>query len=286
MTTLATTMTQCIRLSVCTVAGLAVSTATADMPITITLAVDDGPMIFIEKDYTEKNNGVFHYIGEYLDPNGQWRASWNYSIDPDAGDDASMLGSARVVSTSNQSHDFMFRIEVPLCPQIEQESIAGAFVVVAIQTNHAGGTMSNVGSNAIWSMLADGQVAKELFHPPFLLGSTGSGSASLTNQFGVPMPSYHSVPFEQTVGLQHVFRLTSGDIATFDTTLVVGALDDLDLRSCEHLLGDLNNDGVVNVQDLLILVQQWGRCNACTADLNDDGVVNIADLMLLMANWS
>jgi len=52
--------------------------------------------------------------------------------------------------------------------------------------------------------------------------------------------------------------------------------------------GDLNNDGVVNVSDLLILLGAWGTCpnaSTCPADLNDDGVVNVSDLLLLLGNW-
>jgi hypothetical protein len=52
--------------------------------------------------------------------------------------------------------------------------------------------------------------------------------------------------------------------------------------------GDLNNDGVVNVSDLLILLGNWGPCpvgTACIGDLNDDGQVNVSDLLILLSNW-
>ncbi len=53
-------------------------------------------------------------------------------------------------------------------------------------------------------------------------------------------------------------------------------------------LGDLNCDGVVNVFDLLILLENWGTCppaGECVGDLNDDGVVNVFDLLILLENW-
>ena len=52
--------------------------------------------------------------------------------------------------------------------------------------------------------------------------------------------------------------------------------------------GDLNGDGVVDVFDLLILLEQWGICadpDNCPADLNDDGVVDVFDLLALLENW-
>lgn len=52
-----------------------------------------------------------------------------------------------------------------------------------------------------------------------------------------------------------------------------------------RLLGDLNDDGVVNVSDLLLLFGQWGPCAGCAADLNHDGSVNVSDLLILFANW-
>ncbi|TVQ56417.1 MAG: hypothetical protein EA377_02220 [Phycisphaerales bacterium] len=51
---------------------------------------------------------------------------------------------------------------------------------------------------------------------------------------------------------------------------------------------DLNCDGVVNVFDLLLLLENWGACanpGNCPADLNDDGQVNVFDLLVLLENW-
>lgn len=53
-------------------------------------------------------------------------------------------------------------------------------------------------------------------------------------------------------------------------------------------LGDLNNDGVVDVLDLLILLGSWGACpksGPCPADLNNSGVVDVQDLLILLSNW-
>ncbi len=49
--------------------------------------------------------------------------------------------------------------------------------------------------------------------------------------------------------------------------------------------GDLNNDGVVDVSDLLLLLSEWGACNGCAADLDDSGFVDVSDLLLLLSAW-
>ncbi len=51
--------------------------------------------------------------------------------------------------------------------------------------------------------------------------------------------------------------------------------------------GDLNGDGVVEVNDLLIIIAGWGVCSGdCPADLSGDGFVDISDILLLLSYWS
>lgn len=53
-------------------------------------------------------------------------------------------------------------------------------------------------------------------------------------------------------------------------------------------VGDIDGDGSVGANDLLILLASWGPCppkGECPADLNDDGSVGAADLLILLANW-
>jgi hypothetical protein len=46
---------------------------------------------------------------------------------------------------------------------------------------------------------------------------------------------------------------------------------------------DINGDEVVNTEDLLILLGNWG--NAGDGDIDGNGVVNTADLLMLLAAW-
>jgi predicted outer membrane repeat protein len=58
----------------------------------------------------------------------------------------------------------------------------------------------------------------------------------------------------------------------------------------DQIVGDLNDDGSVDVLDLLALLAAWGPCPPppadCPADLDDDGVVGVVDLLTLLANWT
>ena len=49
---------------------------------------------------------------------------------------------------------------------------------------------------------------------------------------------------------------------------------------------DINVDGNVDVNDLLILIADWGTCtDNCVGDVNEDGTVDIEDLLVLIAAW-
>lgn len=49
---------------------------------------------------------------------------------------------------------------------------------------------------------------------------------------------------------------------------------------------DLNNDGVVDVSDMLILLSDWGPCpSRCSADLTGNGMVDVSDLLVLLGHW-
>jgi hypothetical protein len=49
---------------------------------------------------------------------------------------------------------------------------------------------------------------------------------------------------------------------------------------------DIDGDGVVDINDLLLLISAWGSCDACEADINVDGAVDVQDLLSLIAAWS
>ena len=46
-------------------------------------------------------------------------------------------------------------------------------------------------------------------------------------------------------------------------------------------MADINNDGVVNILDLVLVASQFGTTGPSAADLNGDNTVNIQDLVLV-----
>jgi agmatine/peptidylarginine deiminase len=53
-----------------------------------------------------------------------------------------------------------------------------------------------------------------------------------------------------------------------------------------QVAGDVNGDGLVNVEDILQVMGHWGSCSlSCPEDLDGDGIVGVTDLLIVVANW-
>jgi len=71
------------------------------------------------------------------------------------------------------------------------------------------------------------------------------------------------------------------------TSFAGTAVDSTSVFTAVAHLGDANRDGVVDLQDLSIITNNWqkARDNWATGDLNRDGVVDLGDLSLVTNNW-
>ena len=59
-----------------------------------------------------------------------------------------------------------------------------------------------------------------------------------------------------------------------------------EVREPPELTADVNGDGLVNIQDLVLVASSFGKTGQPAADVNGDGVVNIADLVLVAGGLS
>jgi hypothetical protein len=64
-----------------------------------------------------------------------------------------------------------------------------------------------------------------------------------------------------------------------------GLYDEDDPDCAETCPEDIDGDGEVDFNDLLILLASWGPCPGCPADIDMDGEVDFNDLLLLLAAW-
>ena len=64
-----------------------------------------------------------------------------------------------------------------------------------------------------------------------------------------------------------------------DGTVLLWALTPASTPEPEKLTEDVNGDGTVNIQDLVLVASNLGATGENAADVNGDGVVNIQDLV-------
>ena len=86
-----------------------------------------------------------------------------------------------------------------------------------------------------------------------------------------------------TVRLRWTMGTTDGSV-----TYSGWNLDDVEVRGLlesKGIPGDFNLDGVVNGEDLTLLLSKWGPCNGCIEDVTGDGQVGGADLTIVLTNW-
>jgi choice-of-anchor B domain-containing protein len=76
-------------------------------------------------------------------------------------------------------------------------------------------------------------------------------------------------------------------------SIVEAGIDGVEVRQYQctpvGVPGDATGDGVVNIDDLLMVINSWGACaSPCPADMTPtpgDGIVNIDDLLFVINNW-
>ncbi len=71
-----------------------------------------------------------------------------------------------------------------------------------------------------------------------------------------------------------------GNITRRDYTLTA---DDTGIGENSENPADVNSDGIVNIQDLVLVASDFGQTGQNSADVNGDGIVNIQDLVLVAA---
>jgi len=111
----------------------------------------------------------------------------------------------------------------------------------------------------------------------FVHETTGTGSVWETVSF--TMGSY----IETTSQMRIAFVAEDAD----PPSIVEGGIDNFQLEviTCGNAcLGDINDDGEVDVSDLLTIIAAWGSDDPL-ADVDDDGIVGVSDLLIAIGNW-
>lgn len=100
--------------------------------------------------------------------------------------------------------------------------------------------------------------------------------------------------FQPNVGEEFEIIWANGGVAgTFDSVAgepgfsvsYVGNIVTIVYEGVDTCPADLNDDGLVNVVDLLVVLGSWGACDGCDADVNQSGTVDVVDLLAILSAW-
>jgi hypothetical protein len=117
----------------------------------------------------------------------------------------------------------------------------------------------------------------------FVLGSVKTmTNASGDATFSAPLPLDRAGAAFATATAT---RDATGDTSEFSACIPIEA--------APELLGDVDGNGTVNVDDLIAVINTWGECptlpQKCPTDIspapNGDGTVNVDDLLMVINNW-
>ena len=77
--------------------------------------------------------------------------------------------------------------------------------------------------------------------------------------------------------------LTLSDVllTNSDGEAFVPTVENAEVTESTQLKGDVNGDGIVNIQDLVLVASNLGKTGQNASDINGDGLVNIQDLVLV-----
>jgi subtilisin family serine protease len=216
---------------------------------------------------------------------------------------------ARIVNMSLQFYAFN-----PIFEQAVQYAHAQGALMVAASGNNGN---TNVAAPARWNQTIavaatdnrDERATFSNFGPEIDLAAPGvsvwslSGQTSYTYKSGTSMAAPHvsgaaallwaynpSLTRDQVRAFLQLGAQDLGDPGT-DILFGSGRLDiaaSLALVPPPYAPEDLDRDGVVNAQDLAILLDSWGACadcDSCAADFDGDCMVGATDLGRLLSAW-
>lgn len=162
------------------------------------------------------------------------------------------------------------------------DAIAG--VTYTLKVTNTGNIADKVTLAASAEIGIEGSVLGSLSH--FLLELDAGASAEVTLKVA---GDFFTQPGEYTLDVTATSDTDNTMAATITTTTTIEMEPEPEVIPAETLPSnpaDLNDDGIVNIQDLVLVAGQFGQVGeGLKADLNGDGRVNVLDLIRLAADF-
>lgn len=249
------------------------------------VSINDGSAVAIELAQGASLSGGETWSGSHSVP-GEWSVLINLVVEGDLFGQRVVSGLLQTVNHGSAARIFDLNLNLPVCESLHGPSVIAANTRMQLVSNANGGYIRVPAGEIGLSVKHDGAHAAQAYSGPFFVTASGASTATVFGNFSnadAPMlVSDH--------GLRLRYELTDGDTARLLMThLGTSPEDEQDVQECapaeEPRHGDINGDGAVNVQDLIVLLSSWGSCAGCPADLDGNGLVDFRDAIILFAAW-
>ncbi|MDZ4754430.1 MAG: hypothetical protein SGJ11_08025 [Phycisphaerae bacterium] len=230
-------------------------------------------------------NGNLIFLSTFAAPDGTWSITYNLIADLSANPQTSLTGTVKVVNSSATTRNFKSGFSTPICPIITEGSLIGGAITLTL-TAVGPGALGCFNGLPVVQIMQDDEPVASMFWCPFNLSTTGSGTVSSNNIYGLPGPSLPGAIVSSSIGEAQQYSLTAWDSATVQVSLLYKDANGQSLDSCP---ADLNGDFIVGVDDLGVVLQNWGQSSWCpqaqSGDVNGDGGVNTLDMLQVLDAW-
>ena len=121
------------------------------------------------------------------------------------------------------------------------------------------------------------------FVPPIIDGNKVTIAATSLSEESNGNGTLATLTFELVAVKSSTLTLSKVSLVDSDGTRSYPQIENTVVEIIERpaIVEDLNDDGVVNIQDLVLVASNFGEIGENRADVNDDGVVDIVDLVLV-----
>jgi len=139
--------------------------------------------------------------------------------------DPFVSGNWAITNTSGSTQFFTLTIDLPVLPVLPSSLMYGSTSISVSDANGSGSSsLATIGATALYNgridLLAVAPTTN-LFPAVYSLTTGLLGTASATSSFGVPLGSIPGPAVTTAIGIQHVFALSAGDRATFNSIFSV-----------------------------------------------------------------
>ncbi|MBL9148886.1 MAG: hypothetical protein JNM94_09360 [Phycisphaerae bacterium] len=261
------------------------SVAMADPPeATLFWSVDGGLDQVQPLSGTPNQSGGATYVTSFNTDGGLCKLTLILNADFTADPQANINGQLKIENLSNGPRSVKFGVHLPICPAITSDPAFGVLSVMTLTTDGPGYLVCV--EDGLINFTNGTQTVKSLFTCPYQLGTTGSGTMTSTAQFGTPGASAPTAIEFDELGVYSHCNISESDFVTYSFTFNAKDNDAWAPNPCPP---DLTRDGIVNGQDLTLLLATWQDVSSCpqslSGDVDQNGIVDATDLASVLSSW-